>query len=269
MKKVFASIICCLLVLCTVFMTGCTFSGDYVQATPEQFEELCDKIEDAEFSFEGGFSYKLSLKSTVPGQQHQVDFTVKAINDGGLQSKGCLQMILPETAETPAVNIKTDYWYKDGVIYEKLTEKESDTQLKTKSTIDFDAYLDTYFDVVPLPETSLSVLEYIVSINELGGTPEIYIAEEEELTKLKIRLVDHEVVGEQSENLGTITLTVIFVYDKDYNLSAFKYDIVSKTKEGKVKNSVVLEPWNANVSLPKDVEEYIDLDDVINPPENV
>lgn len=254
MKKVFASIICCLLVLCTVFMTGCgyMFSGTFEAITMEQFQDFYNEIENStEFQVDGGYSYTAKVKSTIPGQELDSKFSVKRITvDGQVQGKGNVEAHTVVSANSPAAELKLNFWYKDGVVYQRYDDDISGTMVKTKSSIDFDEYLLVYSLLAPIPFMSTTPVYYMQLANQLGAIPEILIAEENDLHKLKIRFSDHKV-----EDTNT-TMTVIFVYDQNYDLIGMKFDMDLKSSDGRNQMSFLVEPWYTDINVPGSILDY-------------
>lgn len=258
MKKLFTSLVCCLLAFSMVIMTGCSsvFNGNYVEASAEEvntFAAQTEAVEDNEdFNYAAGVQLKSSVyvKYIVEGEQAVVDISMDyktILEDGDLKAQGSVKMDIPGEHGT---KMNAQFWQADGFMYLKGTSSMQEGEVKAKYPMSFDDMFGDLIDSFSEVSLTSDLSYYLEMAGSFQDTVKFYIEKTETTNKIKIEVPETTIEG------SSVSLLVVMVYDANYRITAAKVD--AKLTEGDLvmKTNFELQAWNGSVSLPSDAADY-------------
>lgn len=278
MKKLITLLLCLVIAIGTPCMFGCgdaTFNGNYKEVSADstevqQFSEATAKSEMVDVT--KGVEVEFKIKGNAGGSDMDISANVKVAaegegNDVKLQAAGSLKGKVKSSDANADMNFNIYYTNGYGYIGGKMKATASGTsaeeELKFKMRWDIENSLNEIMgiasDEIDLPAGEMEGLTqgnvFANLIAEFEGQEGVKIYIDADGRKARIEVSEFDVEGTK------LSGAIFFVYDENYNMTAFKLDFKAKTAENEeVSAYLVIKGFNGTVTLPSETElkTYLD-----------
>ncbi len=260
MKKVLTMLLCFVLTLSIALATGCggdaTFNGNYSEASVVNTAAFAEKVENAEGKQEIDtakgieMTFKLEGSDSAEGITESITMNMSlksAIKDEKFSFAGKVDGITKCTGEQDEKEAMEMY-YSDGKFY---VNENGD---KMYVELDMEAAISQVENGLSQAFYQIQSLEELLAEFTVMPGAKIYIDDNENTPKIKF---EYKV---EADGLKTEMLTVM-VFDKDYNLTAYKMEMkisgVMDGVNGSTNMSMTIKPYSGNIDLPSDLDAYV------------
>ena len=286
MKKLITILLCAVMALSVVAMTGCgdsTFNGNYKEATAEEVAAYAQTVSqdanNATLDYNSGIevSVKSEMKITdaTSTVEENAEIKGKAIaKDNALQMESSFKMSMENSVDaTASVSIEGNAYFANDYIYAnaKVTSADQTADQKVKVNMPFDVFFDNQVDV----QTDLSsILLEVQQYTAMGIANIKYEMETNDNgTKVRISVPQQDFSFDPTPTYsisGSVKAEFVFVYNAQNQIVAVKTVLESSgstTVEGATMNTVqkqeaIVKPFSGSVSLPADLDTYTEAPDL-------
>ncbi len=249
MKKLLSLLICFSLVISIALVGGCSpsiFNGNYQEVQAATVEQMATQISQAEKGQEMDYAQgtKVFYDMKITGAEDmRIKIDLKSIAvENDLQMQASMQMTANNQTHS------SDIYLTQGYMYASTINQGQSMKIKTPMTIDEmlggfaeDAGAEFFYSICAI----LDMLEDREGVKW-------YIEDKEDLKKIKVDYAQ--------ENMGEIK--VCLVYNAQFKLIAMLYELRLYISLGTdtmgVQLKMSVEPWIGTISLPTDLDTYIE-----------
>lgn len=263
MKKMLALALGVFMIVGATLFVGCgsksVFDGNYEEVQVSEVQDFVTELQEAEKStrmdYLVGSAVKYSMEMEEDGATMEMSIDVKVVtgSENNSQFSGSVKekSYYPNTEER-GDEFSGNIYYKDGYMYFNGTV-DGKTK-KYKNEIDIE---DTLYQMNSINQDIVTIISFI----EAGEGYKCFMDSSDNGTKIK---VTYERTETSESGSAEEKSEVIFVFDKDKNMTAMKISGYERIKDangkitGNVEIEMTIESWSGTISLPSDLDTYLE-----------